>query len=464
MVAKKIRVRIPPSPTGNLHVGTARTALFNELFARHDGGELVVRSEDTDAARSKPEFEKNILDGLQWLGLEWQEGPDKGGAYGPYRQSERTDIYIQALKKLLVEKKAYYCECPAGEKNCPCASKNLDNPALPIRLHVDAQEISFEDHVRGRVTTHTDTFGGSFIIARSLQAPLYHLAVVVDDALMEITHVIRGEDHISNTPKHILLQRALGYSQPEYAHLPLLVDDQRKKLSKRKHNTDLLSYRDQGYLAETMLNYLALLGWGAQNDQEFFTHEELIREFSLDRIQKGSAVFSIAKLNSMNQHYIRQLSIDELFERTRPFLEKAQTNLEDTKLVKAALATEQQRITTLSELPNAIGFFLTTEKLDYPAERLMWKKSTKEKTRARLEELMKYIDSLADSDFTEAILKEKIMSWMDSQQLDRGETLWPLRVALTGHENSPGPFEVAAVLGKQETSRRIRDAHDTLSV
>lgn len=461
METKKIRVRIPPSPTGSLHVGTARTALFNELFAKNKGGEFIMRTEDTDAARSKSEFETNIIEGLTWLGLEWQEGPDKAGAYGPYRQSERTDLYITALKKLLAEKKAYYCECPVGSKQCSCADKNLDNPELPIRLHIDPQEVVFTDHVRGEVKTHTDTFGGSFIIARSLQAPLYHLAVVVDDALMEITHVIRGEDHISNTPKHILIQRALGYPQPEYAHLPLLVDEQRKKLSKRKHNTDLLSYRDQGFLPETMLNYLALLGWGAKDDQEFFTHEELAQQFSLEKIQKGSAVFSLVKLKSMNQHYIRKLSLDELFDRSKVFLKKAGIDVSNPDFIKAALSTEQQRVSTLGELPDAIRFFFG--KIDYPAERLLWKKLTSEDVKTRLTALIIELEKMPETNFKAEILQKHLMNFIDENKLGRGESLWPMRVALTGLENSPGPFEVAAVLGRTETIRRLTHARDTLS-
>lgn len=425
-------MRIPPSPTGNLHVGTARTALFNEVFARSHGGEVVLRFEDTDRARSKPEFEQNILEGLKWLGITWNEGP--------VRQSERTELYKKEVERLLAEGRAY---------------KKKEEEA--VRLKVEPQEVVFEDLVRGSVKTHTDSFGGDFVIARSVSDPLYHLAVVVDDAEMHITHVIRGEDHISNTARQILLQRALGYPTPAYAHLPLLVNDKRRKLSKRAGDIDLLSYRDNGYLPEALLNYLALLGWNPKTGQEFFTHAELRTVFSLEGIQKGSAAFSLIKLNHMNQHYIRELIPEELYERTKPFLIKAGIAPDNQALLKAALTTEQSRVATLTDLPEAIRFFLPEGPGDYPAERLKWKNATLDDAKQRLE-LCKEIFEAEDENFSMEGLQKKILAWIDAERLGRGETLWPLRVALTGREHSPGPFEVAAVLGKKETVRRLQAA------
>ncbi len=432
MAQQKVRVRIPPSPTGNLHVGTARTALFNEFFARSQGGVVILRFEDTDRARSKPDYEQNILEGLQWLGLIWDEGP--------FRQSERGELYQKELARLLAEGKVYKKE---GEE--------------AVRLKVEPQEVVFEDVVRGPVKTHTDSFGGDFVIARSVTDPLYHLAVVVDDAQMEITHVIRGEDHISNTARQILLQRALGYPTPHYAHVPLLVDEKRRKLSKRAGDTDLLSYRDNGYLPEALLNYLALLGWNPKTDQEFFTHDELVKAFSLEGIQKGSAAFSLLKLNSINQHYIGQLSPAVLFERTKPFLEQAGIDLSNAARLKAALVTEQARVATLAALPEAIRFFLPGGPGDYPAERLIWRKSTLDAAQRRLKLCQEVFEAESDG-FSPDVLQKKMLDWIDAQQLGRGETLWPLRVALTGREHSPGPFEVAAVLGKEDTIRRISAA------
>jgi glutamyl-tRNA synthetase len=448
MAEKKVRVRIAPSPTGNLHVGTARAALFNELFARHEGGSFIVRIEDTDPARSKPEFEANIMEGFAWLGMSWQEGPDVGGEWGPYRQSERKQFYTAALQKLLDDGKAY----KEGEA---------------IKLNVESQEISFEDLVRGHVATQTDTFGGDFVIARSITDPLFHLAVVVDDALMGITHVIRGEDHLSNTAKHILLQQALGYSQPIYAHLPLLLDEKRAKLSKRKQETNLLAFRDMGFLPEAMVNYLALLGWNPGTEQEFFTHNQLAEAFSLDRVQKGGAIFSMVKLLAMNRHYIRALSAEELLQRFAQLLATNNTftgkyNLTDTVYWVKAMATEQERIDTLVDLVEALEFYKPDKELEYSPELLIWKKSDAVKTAELLKKLAQKISEVPSEQFEKKTLEDTLMSWIDAEGLGRGDSLWPMRVALTGQQHSSGPFEVAAVLGKEETMRRLQLAQAKL--
>lgn len=458
----KIRVRIPPSPTGNLHVGTARTALFNELFARREGGQTVLRFEDTDRVRSKLEFEKNILEGLRWLGITWDEGPDIGGEFGPYRQSERTKIYQKEIERLLSEGKAY----KEGEA---------------VKLRVTSQEVVFEDLVRGKVATHTDAWGGDFVIARSTTDALYHLAVVIDDEYMEISHVIRGEDHISNTARQILIQEALRYSRPLYAHVPLLLDSSRRKLSKRAGDTDLLAYRDMGYLPEAMMNYLAQLGWSPKDDREYLTREELIQAFGLGGIQKAGAFFSLEKLQAMNKHYLRKLSGEELYDRVQPFLEhttgpvgsftptrRASQSLPGggrgapaaatRDYLIAALKTEQERIATLQELAEAIKFFLPDWSADYTPEILIWKKNDKEKTTELLKLLSEKLEGFSEADFTKETLEKNLMIWIDENKLGRGDTLWPMRVALTGKENSPGPFEVAAVLGKNETVKRLTAA------
>ncbi len=435
-----LRVRIAPSPTGNLHVGTARAALFNELFARHEGGKFVVRIEDTDKTRSKPEYEQNILEGFTWLGITWDEGPDVGGEYGPYRDTERVQNHKDAIAKLLEEGKAYKKEGA-------------------VYLSVEPQEVVFEDLVRGMVKTHTDVWGGDFVIARSSGDPVFHLAVVVDDAEMRITHVIRGEDHLSNTARHILIQRALEYPTPQYAHMPLLLDEQRRKLSKRSGETSLLAYRDLGYLPEAMMNYLAQLGWSPKDDREYLNREELIQAFTLDGIQKPGAIFSIEKLQAMNKHYLRKLSSEELYERTLPFLHPGGVKRE---YLTAALQTEQERVATLKELAEAIEFFLLDWLADYPAEILIWKKSDKETTVKLLNQLKDKLENLPADAFTEEKLEKALIAWIDEHKLGRGDTLWPMRVALTGKENSPGPFEVSAVLGQNETVLRINKALEKL--
>lgn len=440
-----IRTRIAPSPTGHLHVGTARSALFNELFARQTGGQFILRIEDTDRARSTPEYEKTILEGLHWFGIRWDEGPDIGGPYGPYRQSERTARYREAIERLLASGKAYQ---QTGE--------------TAVRLRVEPQVITFTDLVRGEVSMPTDMWGGDFVIARAPDDPLYHLAVVMDDADMRISHVIRGEEHLSNTGRQILLQRALQLPQPQYAHLPLLLDDQRRKLSKRMGDVSLLSYRDRGYLPEAIMNYLALLGWHESGDREFFSHDELVANFSLSGIQKGGAVFALPKLNAMNKHYLREFSAADLLERTRSFLEKAGFDLTNAKYWKAAAATEQQRVTTLSDFPEALDFFRPDWEALYPPERLVWKKSTSPETSRWLQATAEKMQGLPESMFEAGQLQQELMGWIEEQQGDRGEVLWPLRVALTGREQSPGPFEAASVLGKDETIRRLKAALNKL--
>lgn len=439
MNKSKIRVRIAPSPTGQIHVGNVRTALFNELFARHEGGKFILRIEDTDKARSTPEYERIILEGLKWVGITWDEGPDIGGKFGPYRQSERAELYQKAIEQLLHEEKAY----KEGEA---------------VKLKVEPQEVVFEDLVRGVVKTHSDAWGGDFVIARAIDDPVFHLAVVVDDAAMQISHVIRGEDHLSNTARHILLQRALGYPTPQYAHMPLLLDEQRKKLSKRSGETHLLAYRDMGYLSEAVLNYLAQLGWSPKDDREYLTREELIQAFTLDGIQKAGAIFSLAKLQAMNKHYLRKLSGEEILERTRPYVHFVGVHKVSEDYLIAALTTEQERVATLKELGEAIAFFLPDWPADYTPEILVWKKSDKEKTIELLKQLSRKLEGFSENDFTKETLGKNLMTWIDENKLGRGDTLWPMRVALTGKENSPGPFEAAAVLGKNETVKRIEAA------
>ncbi len=476
-INNNIRVRIAPSPTGNLHVGTARTALFNELFARHNNGTFIIRIEDTDKDRSKPEYEADILEGLRWLGITWDEGPDKGGPYGPYRQSERIATYTQALQQLLSQRLAYYCFCdpvPAGSKRparCACAdlaweesSSRSSKEKAVIRLRVEPQVIAFTDHIRGEVATHTDTFGGDFVIAKSLAEPLFHLAVVVDDAFMRITHVIRGDDHISNTARHILIQQALGYTQPGYAHVPLLLDEARRKLSKRSGETSLLAYRDQGFLPEAMLNFLALLGWHGPDDRELYSHTELVEAFTLEQIQKSGAIFSLEKLRAVNKEYVRKLTPAKLFEQTRPFLAQAGIDVGNQDYVTRALMLEQKRIATLRELPAALGFAWPGWQPIYKVQTLMWRQNDQATTIKLLTMLIAHLQQVPDDQFSENALSNDILHWIDTHTVGRGDVLWPMRVALTGQEHSPGPFPVAALLGKAITLTRLTQALEKLTL
>ena len=451
---KQIRARIAPSPTGFLHLGTARSALFNWLFAKNQGGIFILRVEDTDLERSDPKYEKDIIESLQWLGLDWDEGP--------YRQSERLDIYEKYIKKLLQENKAYYCFCAKEEleeekeamlsQGLPpkysgkCRhNKNpdLSRPSV-IRFRMPETEVIFHDLIRGKVKFNTGLIG-DIVVAKELRAPLYNLAVVIDDFEMKISHVIRGEDHISNTPKQIMLQNALGFEEPVYAHLPLILSPDRSKLSKRYLETSIDDYRREGYLPEALINFLALMGWHPEEDREVLSMEELVNEFNLKRIQKGGAVFNLEKLDWLNGQYIMKLTPEELARRLENFIPRKW--LEDRGFLVKIVEIEKERIKKLTDFPKLVGFFF--ELPDYPAKLLIWDKTSKEDILGNLQSIF----SLA-RDFAEA--ENKIMVLAENQ--GRGETLWPFRVALSGQIASPGPFEIMKVLGKEETLTRLEIA------
>lgn len=451
---KVVRARIAPSPTGFLHLGTARTALFNWLFAKNHGGTFILRIEDTDLERSDQKYEKDIIENLQWLGLDWNEGP--------YRQSERLAIYETYIKKLLQENKAYYCFCTKEEleeekeamlsQGLPpkysgkCRhNKNpdLSRPSV-IRFRMPDTEVVFHDLIRGKVKFNTGLIG-DIVIAKELRAPLYNLAVVIDDFEMKISHVIRGEDHISNTPKQIMLQNALGFEEPIYAHLPLILSPDRSKLSKRYLETSVDDYRREGYLPEALINFLALLGWHPEKDREVLSIEELINEFNLKRIQKGGAIFNLEKLDWLNGQYIMKLKPEELARRLENFIPRKW--LEDRGFLVKIVEIEKERIKKLTDFPKLVGFFF--ELPDYPAKLLIWDKTPKENILGNLRSI-----SFLVEDFTEA--ENKIMALAEKE--GRGEILWPFRVALSGQIASPGPFEIMKVLGKEETLKRLEIA------
>ncbi len=347
------RVRIAPSPTGPLHIGTARTALYNFLHARHVEGTFILRLEDTDQARSTVEFEKDILDGLHWLGLGWDEGPEVAGEpargpHAPYRQMERLPSYEAAAQRLLALDLAYPCYCTPDEleadrkaqeaaKQPPryvgrCAhltveerrAREAEGRRGALRFRVGEGSVAFDDLIRGRVEIDVANLGGDFVIVRADGTPLYHFTVVVDDAAMEITDVIRGEDHLSNTPKHILLFRALGYDVPRFAHLPLILNPDRTKMSKRKSQTAIDDYIAQGFVKEALVNYLALLGWSTGTEEEILSLDELVGRFEVTDVHKGGAVFDRERLEWLNGQWIRRLEADDLIDRLRPFIEAEQ--------------------------------------------------------------------------------------------------------------------------------------------
>lgn len=436
-----VRVRIAPSPTGQLHIGTARTALFNWIFAKKNNGKLILRIEDTDAIRSTPAFEKDITEQLQWLGLQWDEGP--------FRQSERALIYTKYLTALLEKRCAYYCDCPketleaeraamreqgiAPRYRGACREKKISaGKGTVIRFAMPEKNISFIDLVRGKIEFNTALIG-DFIIAKNLQTPLYNFAVVVDDADMDITHVIRGEDHIPNTPKQIAIQETLGFKHPHYAHIPLILDADRNKMSKRNSATALADYRAAGYLPEAINNFLTLLGWHPQNNREIMSIEDSILAFDLGRVQKAGAVFSLDKLNWINAQYIKKTHDAELLK----YLgwELSEHNIKIIELLKP-------RAQTLNDFKALGAFFFTLP--DYEPQLLQWKTMQSPEIIASLERTALLIREGRAHDIPAS-----------AEQQGRGETFWPLRAALSGQQESPGPLEILAIIGKEEALARI---------
>jgi len=480
-----IRTRFAPSPTGYMHIGSLRTALYSYLFARQQGGKFILRIEDTDRTRLVPDAMEKLIKSMIWAGLTPDEGviiDEQGnigqqGNHGPYIQSERFDLYRRYADQLIASDHAYKCFCSAErlatlreeqQKNgepthydwhcrylLPAEIEQKVGAGLPfvIRLKVpEKEEIKFIDSVRGEVSFKSDDVDDQVLIKADGFAT-YHLANVVDDHEMAITHVIRGDEWISSTPKHILLYRAFSWTAPHYTHLPLILSADKKKLSKRQGDVAVDDYVTKGYLPEALVNFVALLGWNPGTDQEIFTIEELIKLFSLERIHKSGAVFDIAKLDWMNSEYIKKLTPNDFVRRATPFLEAKFQGAGNNSTALAALALEQARVKTLAEVGDGITFALTNE-LNYDVQALIWKKSTKEETLDRLQRLVGYLTDY-NHDWSAPELEKYTIDWIAGQGLTNGEVLWPMRYALTGIDRSPTPFEVASVLGKEKTLARL---------
>lgn len=392
---KKVVVRMAPSPTGPLHIGTARTTLFNYLFAKKSGGKFIMRIEDTDKERGTKEFERDIVEGLEWLGLKWDEF---------YRQSERTAVYVAYVKKMIASGTAYISKETTGERSEVVRFKNPN------------KKVRFADLVRGEVEFDTTELG-DFVIAKSPEEPLYHLAVVVDDHEMKVTHVIRGEDHISNTPRQILIQEAIGAKRPVYAHIPLILDNDRKKLSKRAHGAAVWidSYKEK-FLPQALVNYLALLGWNPGTEQEVFALPELIKAFDIAKVHKGGAIFDMKKLEWLNKEHIKLLPKEEQFAILKKSVEKE-------------------------------AYIKSRPQIDI--SKINWKSTPAEETRKHLETILSFLDN-----------QGQVMKYAES--VGKGNALWPLRFALTGAERSPDPFTMIEILGLEESRERVKTAIDML--
>ena len=494
-----VRVRIAPSPTGPLHIGTARTALFNYLFARRQGGTFILRLEDTDEARSTLEYEKDILDNLHWLGLEWDEGPEVAGMpakgpFGPYRQMLRLDRYTAAARTLLAEDKAYHCYCTpeelAADKAAQeaahqpphyvgrCAQLTPDERAAReaegrkpvVRFRVGEGVVAFDDIVRGHVEIDTKALGGDLIIVRSNGTPLYHFVVVVDDVDMQISHVIRGEDHLSNTPKHILLFRALGANVPQFAHLPLILNADRTKMSKRKSQTGVGEFRAQGYIAEAFLNFIGLLGWSSGTEEEIFSLEELSERFELERVQSGGAVFDRERLEWLNGQWIRRLSDDELVERALPFLhadlEKAQADdhvvrMPTTEDLRPLLPIIRERLATLAAIGPLIDF-LFVEDLRVEPDLLVPKRWDARTTSDALKAAREVIAGVGEVSFEADELEGPLRALAEERGWKVGDFFRAIRVAVTGRTATPPLFDTLVALGYERSLERLDAARDAL--
>jgi len=492
-----IRVRIAPSPTGRLHIGTARTALFNYLFARHNGGKFILRIEDTDKERSKKEFEDEIVSYLRWLGIEWDEGP--------YRQSERIATHRPYIEKLLKEGKAFYCFMTEAELDAERKKAEAVGMAFLIRSPyrdlslVDAKKkvetgeeyvirfrvqdlpgpggsyesVHFDDLIRGVVLVAPHVIE-DFAIAKDLDTPLYNLAAVVDDHEMNISHVIRGEDHISNTPKQLLLYKAFEWQEPIFAHLPLILGPDRSKLSKRHGATSVADFEAQGYLPEALVNFMALLGWNPGDEREIFTLSELEKEFSLERVQKSGAIFNQEKLDWMNAQHVKRLSDAELVKRITRHLQQFSGNNETHNAVRdgfmeypphkqvTVIRLVKDRLQKLSEFSELTEFLFAEPVCD--TELLRWKTMSDEEIFQSLTAIKKLFGDIPNERFNAEWLNTKLNEYVvgcaDKGITDKGTVFWPLRVALTDRKASPPPAPIMEILGKEKTLQRITAAVD----
>jgi glutamyl-tRNA synthetase len=479
-MATPVRVRIAPSPTGDPHVGTAYIALFNYAFARRHGGKFVLRIEDTDQTRARVDSERMIYEALQWVGLSWDEGPDIGGPYGPYRQSERGAIYAEHAKILLDRGKAYRCFCTAerlaqvraqqmAEKRPVIGYDRHCRTLLPadaearakagethvVRLAAPtAGTITVKDRLRGEVVfEHTQV--DDQVLLKSDGMPTYHLANVVDDHLMEITHVIRAEEWISSTPKHVLLYDAFGWTAPEFVHMPLLRNADKSKISKRKNPVSINYYRDAGILPQALLNFLALMGWSYGDDREKFTVDEMIGAFDLDKVALGGPVFDLAKLTWLNEKYIHELSHEQLADALLSWRMSRDHLVEILRLTR-------ERIKRLDEWVPLTEYFFSGD-LDYTP--VIGEMKVPEVEPAAVgKALLAFVDRLEARDGWDAkILEEEARAWAEEQKWKSKHAFPVLRLAITARKASPPLFDTMAVLGKELTRRRLRQAAEAIA-
>lgn len=432
-----IVTRMAPSPTGNFHIGGVRTALFNYFYAKQHGGTLIIRSEDTDKERSKKEYEDNMLDVLAWLGIEYDEF---------FRQSERTAIYQEHIKKLIESGHAYEAEA------------SNDNPDMKvIRFKNPNTDITFTDLILGDISFNTEELG-DFVIARNIETPIYHLTVVVDDALMQVSHVIRGQEHINNTARQILILEALGFERPAYAHIPLIMSPRGGKLSKRDPEViPTLEYRDQGILKDAFINFLSFIGWNPGNDIEIMKPTEILESFSLEKVQKGGGVFNIEKLYWLNKQYLNEMSNEEFREYLKPYMDQIES-LEgySSEIFEKIIPLLRERIEAYKDIEvmlndGDLAYYFSQPEINL--ETLVWKKDTREDAQKHLSYALFQLEAYSGV-WNKDSLKEYLFPYAEKE--GKGSVLWPLRYCLSGKEKSPDPFTLLEVLGRESSVERIK--------
>ncbi len=483
-----VRVRMAPGPTGPFHIGRTRAAILNWLFARHLGGTFILRIEDTDKARSKPEHLQSILDSLRWLGLQWDEGPEVGGPHEPYFQMGRLNTYQEAAQQLLEKGSVYPCYCSTEELDSlkenarqerrayrypgTCRDLTADEraereargikPVYRIKMPRNGST-TFDDMLLGPITVQNSEID-DWVIMRADWIPTYNFAVVIDDLTMAITHVIRGQEHISNTVKQIQVYRDLGNEPPEFGHLPMVLDIDRTKLSARKGAVAVTAYEEEGFLPEAIVNYVATIGASYEGEREIFTVPELVEVFDIKKLGKAGAAFSDEKLEWMNGMHIRMLPLDEFVRRSLPFLERrglvsTRPSDEEIALATRALALEQERVRTLAETPHAVEFFLT-DHLDYDPALLIVKKSSLEDAKRVLAASIAEVDRIES--FEHDVLETAFRALTERLGLKTGVVFGTIRVAITGRTAAPPLFDTMVVLGKERVRARLMQARNYL--
>lgn len=481
---KKIRVRFAPSPTGLLHIGGARTALVNYLFAKSRDGDFILRIDDTDKDRLVKNSINDIMQSLKWLSIKWDEGPKIGGPFTPYYQSKRLSIYKKYAEELVRKGKAYYCFCTparleilkktqiaqgiaATKYDERCRNLTAQEIADLKKFRKDyvirfktpkKQKVEFNDLLKGIIEFRN--IMDDFVILRTDGYPTYHLASVIDDHLMKISHIIRGDEWVSSTPKHILLYKAFNWSCPHFVHLPTILSIKGGKLSKREGAVSIKDFRDKGYLSEAIINFIIFLGWNPGTEEEIFSLEELIKVFSMEKVGNSPSIFDVNKLNYLNGYYIRKKSDRELLRILKNFSSKISRTASDSYLLKV-IRVVKSRMVTLSDFFELTPYFLKTP--EYDANVLIFGKSNHRKTITGLKVALPMLNDFPESKWSEDYLNELLAEIIQKNNLSNGDVFWPIRAALSGLKASPSPSELLSVLGKKESLKRIKKAIDLLS-